>query len=124
MPIVLHDKNNEPSDGSAIWRFLRMDFFRDLMANEELYFRRTDLYKQGDPNEVLPTDSYLRRTLNLKRHVLEDELELNHHQASNRLYSENYYLSCWNLDDPDHRLRMWYRYAPYGVAIRSEYGRL
>jgi len=101
-----------------------MDFFRDLMANEELYFRRTDLYKLDDPNEGLPTDTYLRRTLNLKRFALEDELELNHHQASNRLRSEYYYLSCWNLDDSSNRLRMWYRYAPYGVAVRSDYGRL
>jgi hypothetical protein len=124
MPIVLHDKNNEPPDNSVIWRFLKMDFFRDLMANEELYFRRTDLYKLDDPNEGLPTDTYFRRTLNLKRFALEDELELNHHQASNRLHSECYYLSCWNLDDPSNRLRMWYRYAPYGVAISSDYGRL
>jgi hypothetical protein len=124
MPIVPHDKKNEPPDDSVIWRFLKMDFFRDLMANEELYFRRTDLYKKCDPNEGLPTDTYLRRTLNLKRFALEDELDLNHHQASNRLRSECYYLSCWNLDDSSNRLRMWYRYAPYGVAVCSDYGRL
>ncbi len=124
MPVVLHDRNNDPPDNAVIWRFLKMDFFRDLMANGELYFRRTDLYKLDDPNEGLPTDTYLRRTLNLKRFALEDELELNHHQASNRLRSECYYLSCWNLDNPSSRLRMWYRYAPYGVAICSDYGRL
>ena len=45
MPIVPHDKKIEPPDDSEIWRFMKMDFFRDLMANEELYFRRTDLYK-------------------------------------------------------------------------------
>jgi hypothetical protein len=103
---------------------LKVDHFHDLMANEELYFRRTDLYKANDPNEGLPPDDYLRRTLNLNRYVLDDELELNHHQASNRLYSESNYLSCWNLYDADNRLRMWYRYAPYGVAVRSEYSRL
>ncbi len=124
MPMVLYDRIEEPPGDSAIWRFLKMDFFRDLMANEELYFRRTDLYKQGDPNEGLPTDAYLRRTLNLKRYALEDELKLNEHQASNRLDSEFYYLSCWNLDDSSDRLRMWYRYAPYGVAVRSDFGRL
>src|SRR5262249_24780336 len=96
----------------------------DLMANEELYFCRTDRYKTDDANEGLPTYNYLRRNLNLNRYVLGDELELNHHQASNRLFSEFYYLSCWNLYDPDNRLRMWHRYAPYGVAVRSEYGRL
>jgi hypothetical protein len=40
------------------------------------------------------------------------------------LHSESNYLSCWNLYDPDNKMRMWYRYAPCGVAVRSEYGRL
>src|ERR1035437_5618399 len=124
MPIVPHDKKIEPMDDAEIWRFLKIEFFRDLMANEELYFRRTDLYKNNDPNEGLPTDAYLRRTLNLQPYALEDELDLNHHQASNRLHSECNYLSCWNLHDPNNRLRMWYRYAPYGMAVRSVYGRL
>jgi hypothetical protein len=124
MPFLAQDKRIEPPEDAEIWRFLKMDHFRDLMANEELYFRRTDRYKTDDPNEGLPTDSYLRRTLNLNRYVINDELELNHHQASNRLHSECNYLSCWNLYDPGNRLRMWYRYAPHGVAVRSEYGRL
>lgn len=124
MPILDHDKKIEPADSDTIWRFLKMSHFRDLMANEELYFRRTDLYKNDDPNEGLPTDSYLRRTLELNRFDLHDELKLNAHQASNRLHSECYYLSCWSLDDPASRLRMWYRYAPFGVAVQSEYGRL
>ena len=101
-----------------------MDYFRDLMANEELYFRQTNRYKTDDPNEGLPTDNYLRRTLNLARYVIDDELQVNHHQAENRLHSESYYLSCWTLYHADSRLRMWYRYAPCGVAIRSDYGRL
>jgi hypothetical protein len=124
MPIIPHDKRIEPPDDAEIWRFLKMEFFRDLMANEELYFRRVDQYKSEDPNEGLPTDPYLRRTLNLEPFALHDELQLNHHQASNRLHSECYFLSCWNLDDPHNRLRMWYRYSPLGVAIRSNYGRL
>jgi hypothetical protein len=114
----------EPPDGTEIWRFLKMGFFRDLMANEELYFRRTDKYKRDDPDEGLPTDKYLRRMLNLQPYVLEDELTINHHQAENRLYSESQYLCCWNMYNPSDRLRMWYKYAPCGVAVRSEYGRL
>lgn len=124
MPIIQHVAKIEPSDDSDIWRFIKMDFFRDFMANQELYFRRIDLYKNDDPNEGLPTDAYLRQKLILRPLALADELELNHHQASNRLHSECYYLSCWSLADPENRLRMWYRYAPNGVAIRSDYGRL
>ena len=62
MPIRPHDKKIEPSDDAEMWRFLKMGHFRDLLANEELYFRRTDLYKSDDPNEGLPTDNYLRKT--------------------------------------------------------------
>lgn len=124
MPIRPHDKKIEPPDQTEVWRFLKMDFFRDLMANEELYFRRADKYKKADPNEGIPTDRHLRRVLRLTPYVLDNELTLNSHQAQNRLYSESQYLSCWNMHDPDNRLRMWYTYAPRGVAVRSEYGRL
>ena len=99
MPLLPHDKQVEPADDAEIWRFLKLEHFRDLVANEELYFRRTDKYKSADPNEGLPTDSYVRRTIGLQPYVLADELALNHHQASNRLHSECYYLSCWNLSD-------------------------
>src|SRR5689334_10062540 len=124
MPIKPHDRKIEPPDDTEIWRFLKLEYFYDLMANEELYFRRTDLYKKADPDEGLPTDDYLRGTLKLKRYVLDDEMELNSHQAQNRLFSESQYLCCWNMYDSGNRLRMWYKYAPGGVAIRSEYGRL
>ena len=122
--MVPHDKQTEPPDDAKIWRFFKLDYFRDLVANEELYFRRADTYKSTDPNEGLPTDGYLRRTIGLQPYVIADELELNHHQGSGRLHNECYYLSCWNLADTSNRLRMWYGYAPSGVAVRSEYGRL
>src|ERR1700727_1048743 len=115
MPIRPHDKKIEPPDHAEVWRFLKMDFFRDLMANEELYFRRTDKYKRADPDEGLPTDRYLRRALRLTPYVLDNELPLNSHQAQNRLYSESQYLCCWNMYDLNNRLRMWYTYAPCGV---------
>jgi hypothetical protein len=124
MPLVPYDKQIEPPDDAEIWRFMDMDKFRDFMANEELYFRRTDKYKKDDPNEGLPTDDYVRRVVGLKKYALDDELTLNSHQASNRLHSEAYYLNCWSLYDENNRLRMWYRYAPCGVAIRSRYGLL
>jgi hypothetical protein len=42
MPIVPHDKKIEPPDDAEIWRFVKMDFFRDLMANEEWLNRGRD----------------------------------------------------------------------------------
>jgi hypothetical protein len=124
MPITPHDQRIEPTDDAELWRFLKLDQFRDLIANQELYFRRVDTYKADDPNEGLPTDDYVRRVFGLRDLVLSDELQLNHHQGSNRLHSECYYLSCWSAYRSETALRMWYRYAPSGVAVRTTYGLL
>jgi hypothetical protein len=124
MPVTPHDQRIELADDAELWRFLKLDHSRDLIANQELYFRRVDSYKLDDPNEGLPTDDYVRRTLGLQAFVLDDELQLNHHQGSNRLHSEGYYLSCWSAYRSDTALRMWYRYAPSGVAVRTTYGLL
>jgi hypothetical protein len=36
----------EASDDAVIWRFMDLRKFRDLMASEELYFRRADLFSK------------------------------------------------------------------------------
>src|SRR6266853_860807 len=124
MPVQPFATQVEPSPDAIIWRFHKISYFRDLMANEELYFRRTDKYKGDDPNEGLPRDDYVRNVRGLTRYVLADELTLNSDQGSNRLHSQSNYLSCWNLYDGVNTLRMWYRYSPFGVAVCSTYGRL
>ncbi|MBI3697311.1 MAG: hypothetical protein HY238_21050 [Acidobacteria bacterium] len=110
----------EPPEDAVIWRFLDMDKFRDLMANQELYFRRTDLFKKDDPNEGLATDEYVREVRGLVKYALHDELTLNNDQAFTRQNSAGYYLSCWSLYDGK-TLRMWFRYAQDGVAVCSRY---
>ena len=60
MPIVPHDACTEPPANTSICRFLDLPKFRDLFANEELYLRRTDLFKETDPREALPSDEYVR----------------------------------------------------------------
>ena len=69
MPVVPHDKQIEPAEAGEVWRFFKLEYFRDLEASEELYFRWTDTYKSVDPNEGLPTDGYLRRALGLVSNV-------------------------------------------------------
>ncbi len=64
----------EPTDKeAAIWRFMNLEKFKDLVTTGELYFRRADLFK--DESEGLPPDDYL--------HVLDpapyDIQGLNHH---------------------------------------------
>jgi len=121
MPIEPHVNREEPPDDAEIWRFMDLRKFRDLMANEELYFRRLDLFKKDDVNEGLPSDEYVRSVRGLVRHDLNDELELNNDQASNRQFAESYFVMCWQLFEGE-TLDMWKRYG--GFAIRSRYGLL
>jgi len=44
--------------------------FRDLMAKDELYFRRADLYP--DTSEGLPPEAYTLRVLGLNPYDLND----------------------------------------------------
>jgi len=76
MPIQPYIDQMEPSADVVIWRYIDMDKFRDLVANEELYFRRADLFKEDDPHEGLPPDDYVRKIRGLRRFDLQDELTL------------------------------------------------
>ncbi|MFI5094913.1 MAG: hypothetical protein ACHQIK_15835 [Candidatus Acidiferrales bacterium] len=119
MPIVAHEACPEPPAEAIICRFMDFGKFRDLFANEELYFRRTDLFKEIDPTEALPPDEYVRRTLGLTKYDLHDELKLNHDQAFNRQISEAEYIQCWQMFEGE-SLDMWARYGG-GVAIFSRF---
>jgi hypothetical protein len=121
MPIESHVNAREPSDNAVIWRFMNMRKFRDLMASEELYFCRADLYKQDDPNEGLPSDDYVRSARGFVKYDLNDEQTLNNDQATNRQFSESFYLNCWQLYEGE-TLHMWKTYGE--VAICSHYGLL
>lgn len=106
MPIIPHDACSEPSPDTVICRFLDLRKFRDLFANEELYFRRTDKFKGDDPNEGMPPDDYVRRSCGLAKYDLLDELALNNDQASNRQFSEMRYIQCWQVFEGE-TLDMW-----------------
>lgn len=121
MPIHPHVNREEPPDEAEIWRYMNLRKFRDLMANEELYLRRLDLFKKDDINEGLPSDDYVRSVRGLVPFDLNDELELNNDQAANRQFSESYFITCWELFGGE-TLDMWKRYG--GFAIRSRYGLL
>lgn len=56
MPVVSHPYVEAPPVDTVICRFIDFDKFRDLFASEELYLRRTDLFKENDPWEALPSD--------------------------------------------------------------------
>jgi hypothetical protein len=119
MPIIPHDACSEPSPDTVICRFLDLRKFRDLFANEELYFRRTDKFKGDDPNEGMPPDDYVRRSCGLTKYDLLDELALNNDQASNRQFSEMRYIQCWQVFEGE-TLDMWARYGCVAIFSRFD----
>jgi hypothetical protein len=119
MPIVQHPACTEPATDARICRFLDFEKFRDLFANEELYFRRTDLFKETDPSEAPPSDEYVRAACGLRKYDLDDERALNNNQAFARQNSEAYFISCWQLFEGE-TLDMWKTYGN-GVAVFSRF---
>jgi hypothetical protein len=122
MPIVPHIACHEPEPDTIICRFMDFPKFRDFFANEELYFRRTDLFKEADPEEALAPDDYIRASERLIKYDLYDELKLNESQAFARQISEARYIQCWHIYEGE-TLDMWARYGN-GVAIFSRFDRL
>jgi hypothetical protein len=118
MPVVPYTNRLEPADDAVIWRYMDLRKFRDLMASEELYFRRADLFT--DKSEGLPPEEYARRVLNLNPYDIRDRRDLNHHLGSLAQHRESYYISCWYLFRQE-TLEMWEQYGHDGVAVCSRY---
>ena len=118
MPVLPYSNRWEPAYDAAIWRFMDLRKFRDLMASEELYFRRADLFT--DKSEGLPPEEYATRVLGLNPYDIRDRAELNHHIGSLAQHRESYYISCWHLYRQE-TLDMWEEYGHDGVAVCSRY---
>jgi hypothetical protein len=121
MPVLPYYSQKEPPSESVIWRFLDLRKFRNLMANEELYFRRADLF--NDQSEGLPPEQYARRVLGLTPYDVKDEVALNHHLGSLAQSREMYFITCWYLYQRED-LAIWEKYGPDGAAVTSTYGLL
>jgi hypothetical protein len=119
MPLVPHDACTEPPASTSNCRCLNLAKIRDLFASEELYLRRTDLFKETDPREALPSDEYVRTALDLQKYDLNDELKLNDNQAFTRQNSEAYFINCWQIYEGE-TLEMWKTYGN-GVAVFSRF---
>jgi hypothetical protein len=79
-----------------IWRFLPFVFFEDLMANDELYFRRADLFGK-DEYEGIPPEDYVRRAMGLQSYVLKDARNSIHQVGTLAQDREAFYVGCWHL---------------------------
>jgi hypothetical protein len=102
----------------AIWRFMNMEKFRDLMATAELYFCRADLFP-NDAREGLPPEEYLA-TLGLNPFDINERQQLLHQIGSDAQFREGFYISCWHLFREE-TSKMWKEYGDGGVAICSRY---
>jgi hypothetical protein len=121
MPIVPYVNRVEPSEDALIWRFMDLRKFRDLMASEELYFRRADLF--ADKSEGLPPEKYARKVLGLDPYDVNDRVRLNDHLGSLAQNRESYHIICWHLYRQE-TLDMWEQYGHDGVAVCSRFGLL
>lgn len=121
MTVVPYINRLEPSDDAVIWRFMELYKFRDLMASEELYFRRADLFT--DQSEGLPPEQYARRVLRLDPYDINDCVSLNNHLGFLAQNRESYFINCWHLYRQE-TLDMWEQYGKDGVAVCSRFGLL
>jgi hypothetical protein len=121
MPIELYPDQLEPENqDAAIWRFMNLEKFRDLMATGELYFCRADRF--SDESEGLPPEEYLP-VLGLNPFDLADRRKLDDSIGSMAQFREAYYINCWHLFREE-TCRMWEEYGKAGVAVCSRYGLL
>jgi len=118
MPVLPYYSQKEPPSEAVIWRFLDLRKFRDLMANQELYFRRADLF--DDESEGLPPEQYVQRVLRLDPYDIKDRVALNDHIGQLAQARETYFITCWYLYDKEDPA-IWEKYAPDGVAVTSSY---
>ncbi len=120
MAIQPYWSQKEPPSDSVLWRFMDLRKFRDLMASEEIYFRRADLFT--DKSEGLPPGDYALRVLGLDPFNIDHRRQLNNHLGSLAQNRESYYVSCWYLYAQGlETLDMWELYGHDGVAIVTRY---
>jgi hypothetical protein len=120
MPVKPDWSQLEPAKDAELWRFMDLRKFRDLMASEELYFRRADLYP--DQNEGLPPEVYALRVLGLDPYDITDRFELNNHLGFTAQAREAFYINCWYLySEGLETLDMWATYGHDGVAVCTRY---
>lgn len=123
MPIRPYWSQVQPATDSELWRFMDLRKFRDLMASQELYFRRADLF--SDESEGIPPEKYALRILGLNPYDLNDRFTLNNHLGFTAQAREAFYMSCWYLyKEGLETLDMWEAYGQDGVAICTRYGLL
>jgi hypothetical protein len=102
-------------DRIPLWRFMKMRTFTLFVESGSLHFSRSDLL--GDEHEGLPLEQYVRDVVaNMGPGVT-----FEHAWETLKQDRQGSFVSCWTLDET---LHMWEKFAPQGVAVRSDVRRL
>lgn len=102
-------------DRLPLWRFMKMWTFTRFVESGSLHFSRADLL--GDEHEGLPPEDYVRQVVAGMGpgHSFESSWEM---FKQDRKAS---FVCCWTLDESIH---MWEKFAPQGVAVKTNSGLL
>jgi hypothetical protein len=102
-------------DRAPIWRFMKMRTFTRFIESGSLYFCRADLFE--DEQEGLPLEDYIKRVVADMGtgHTVDHTWEMLKQDR------QGSFVSCWTLDES---LHMWEKFAPQGVAVKSNCGLL
>lgn len=121
--------DSQPDPQSIVWRYFDFPKFTALLARRALYFSRADLL--GDPLEGSFTKALEMERNRLRARPPEgqtaEELEsvFDQWRRIGQIGTKSIYVNCWHEGDHE-SMAMWKGYGggPYGVAIRSTFGRL
>jgi hypothetical protein len=114
---------------AAIWRYMDVAKFADIVIHKRLYMARADLL--GDEHEGTTPAAELEYWRLLLENAETEEQKLivegNRQQLADfaRGFRPTYYVSCWHMA-PDENIAMWERYVRSNdaVAIRSNFSTL
>src|ERR1700733_3706437 len=102
-------------DSVPIWRFMKIRTFTRFVESSSLYFCRADLL--GDEQEGLPLEAYVRQVVS----TMGPGTSFDSAWETLKADRQGSFVSCWTLDES---IRMWKKFAPQGVAVKSRCGLL
>ena len=109
-------------DMQALWRYVTSERLLDLLTSEELYFTHVLAFSDGLEGSL--TNRTRDRLLTwFKTQIKVDEAVAQELVRRYEEAQENFYVSCWHMNDFESYL-MWKAYAERGFAVRTSYNRV
>ena len=122
-----HPAFPQPADpNAAIWRYMDVAKFVDIVTRRQLYMPRADLLRDEFEGTTPAAELEYWRLLTENAKTQEERciVQGNREQLSEfaRAFRPTFYVSCWHMA-PDENIAMWERYVQSNdaLAIRSNY---